>query len=53
MDAKEAQDILENVPNFGGIFSADQLQNVKILDLPVMLLVLDDGHWISIFIMIF
>ena len=50
MDAKEAQDILENVANFGGIFSADQLQNVKILDLPVMLLVLDDGHWISIFI---
>ena len=50
IDAKSAEEILKNLENFGGIFYADQLENVKILDLPVSLLVLDDGHWISIFI---
>ena len=50
MDAKSAEKIVKNLENFGGIFSADQLENVKILDLPVSLLILDDGHWISVFI---
>ena len=50
MDAKSAEKIVGNLENFGGIFSADQLENVKILDLPVSLLVLDNHHWISIFI---
>ena len=50
MDAKSAEKIVKNLENFGGIFSSDQLENVKILDLPVSLLILDGGHWISVFI---
>ena len=50
MDARSAEKILKNLENFGGIFTADQLENVKILDLPVSLLILDGGHWISVFI---
>ena len=50
MDAKSAEKIVGNLENFGGIFSADQLINVKILYLPVSLLVLDNQHWISIYI---
>ena len=50
ISAKSAEEILKNFEHFGGIFYADQLENVKVLDLPVSLLILDDGHWISIFI---
>ena len=50
ISAENAEQILKNLANFGGIFYADQLENVKILDLPVSLLILDDCHWISIFI---
>ena len=50
MDAESVNDVVKNLKNFGGIFTSDQLENVKILDLPVMLIIFDDGHWISIFI---
>ena len=49
MDAKSAHDIIKNLENFGGVFTADQLKDVKILGLPVMLLILDSGHWISLY----
>ena len=50
MDAASVNEIVRNLDYFGGIFSSDQLEYVKILDLPVMLVILDDGHWISVFI---
>ena len=36
--------------NFGGIFRLKQLQNVKIVSLPISLIILTDEHWISIYI---
>ena len=50
MDAESVSEIVKNLENFGGIFSSDQLENVKILDLPVMLIILDNGHWLSLYI---
>ena len=36
--------------HFGGIYKISQLQNVKIMSLPVSLIVWQDYHWISLFI---
>ena len=36
--------------HFGGIYKITQLQNVKIISLPVSLIVWEDDHWISLFI---
>ena len=50
MDAGKIESLVSGLENFGGIFDADQLQNVKILDLPVSLVINYDGHWISVYI---
>ena len=48
MDAESVNVVLKGVSNFGGIFDVEQLENVKILSLPVMLIVNDKQHWIAI-----
>ena len=48
MDAESVNAVLNGVSNFGGIFDVEQLENVKILSLPVMLIVHDKQHWIAI-----
>ena len=50
MDAEDINTIVKDLPNFGGIFDDFQLENVKILSLPVMLVINSKEHWISIFI---
>ena len=50
MDAESIENLVSGLENFGGIFDADQLDRVKILDLPVSLIINNDGHWLSIYI---
>ena len=50
MDAESIEDLVKGLENFGGIFDSSQLQNVKILDSPVSLIVNTGGHWIAIYI---
>ena len=49
MDAESIEDLVKGLENFGGIFDAKQLQNVKILDLPISLIINTHGHWISVY----
>ena len=48
MNAESVNAVLKGVSNFGGIFDVQQLENVKILSLPVTLIVNDKQHWIAI-----
>ena len=50
MDAGNINDALKGVSNFGGIFDANQLEGVKILSLPVMIVVNSEEHWIGLFL---
>ena len=50
MDAEKINALVRNLPNFGGIFDAGQLDRVKILGLPVMLVVNTNSHWLGIYI---
>ena len=50
MDAAKIEAIVKGMENFGGIFDAHQLADVKILDLPISLIVNTGEHWISIYI---
>ena len=50
MEAENVGKIVKNLHNFGGIYDVCQLENVKILSLPVSIIVHDDGHWLGIFI---
>lgn len=50
MDAKKINDVLKGLENFGGIYDADQLDNVKILSLPVMIIINSEEHWIGLFV---
>ena len=50
MDARKIEKIVSGLENFGGIFDAKQLDRIKIVDLPVSLIIHNDGHWLSIYI---
>ena len=50
MDAEKIDGVLKGMTNFGGIFDDNQLESVKILSLPVMLIVNCNQHWISLYI---
>jgi hypothetical protein len=42
--------LVKNFDNFGGIYKLSQLSHLKLVSLPISLIVLIDGHWISIFV---
>ena len=48
MDGEEINDTVKSLPDFGGIFDASKLDRVKILDLPVMLIINIDDHWLGL-----
>ena len=52
MDAKSAEKYVNNLnlANFGGIFTADQLKNVKIMSYPCSLLIFHEDHWLSAYL---
>ena len=50
MDAEEINAAVKSLPNFGGIFDAAQLNRVKILGLPVMLVINVKTHWLGLLI---
>ena len=50
MDAEKMNAVLSGVSDFGGIFDESQLDDVKIMSLPVMLVINSTEHWIGIFI---
>ena len=50
MDAENVEKLLKILPNFGGIFDAKQLKNVKLLSYPVSIVIHDKGHWIAVYI---
>lgn len=48
MDAGEISTVVKSLPNFGGIFEASQLDRLKILGLPVMLIINVESHWLGL-----
>ena len=50
MDAEKLNGILKGISNFGGIYDANQLERVKILSLPVMLVINSENHWIGVYL---
>ena len=50
MDAEKLNAVLRGVNNFGGIFDEKQLEGVKIMSLPVMLIINSGEHWIGIYL---
>ena len=50
MNAENINVVLNGVSNFGGIFDEKQLDDVKIMSLPIMLVINSKEHWIGIFI---
>ena len=50
MDAASVEKIAKNLPNFGGIFYADQLAHAKVLSYPVSFIIYENAHWSSIYI---
>ena len=50
MDAESADNFLRPLENYVGVFSPDLLQNIKIVSYPASILVLTDGHWISLYV---
>ena len=50
MDAASVEKIAQSLPNFGGIFYADQLAQVKVVSYPVSFIIYENAHWSSIYI---
>lgn len=50
MDAESADNFLRPLENYVGVFTANKLKNIKIVSYPASILVLTEGHWISIYI---
>ena len=50
MDAESADKFLRPLENFVGVFSPKLLQSIKIVSYPASILVLTDGHWISLYL---
>ena len=50
MDAEKINALVKDLPNFGGIFDANQLDRVKILGLPVLLILNVNEHWLGIYL---
>ena len=50
MDAESADNFLRLLENYVGVFTAKKLKNIKIVSYPASILVLTEGHWISIYI---
>ena len=48
MDAEKINDLVKSLPDFGGIFDASKLDRVKILDLPVMIIININDHWLGL-----
>ena len=48
MDGAEINELVKSLPDFGGIFDASKLDRVKILDLPVMLIINIENHWLGL-----
>ena len=50
ISAGEIEKLTRNLKHFGGIFSVDQLDDLKIVSYPVGIIILDRKHWIAVFI---
>ena len=50
MDAESADNFLRPLENYVGVFSPKLLSNIKIVSYPASILVLTDGHWISLYL---
>ena len=50
MDAGTVEKYVKNLPHFGGIFYADQLDRVKILSFPVSFIIFENEHWSSLYL---
>ena len=50
MDAESVNDYTKKLTNFGGIFSVNQLENIKIISFPVALIIHDNSHWVAIYL---
>ena len=48
MDGAEINEVVKSLPDFGGIFDASKLDRLKVLDLPVMLIINIEDHWLGI-----
>ena len=49
MDAESADKILRPLENYVGVFDPNKLEKIKIVSYPSSILVLTQGHWISLF----
>ena len=49
MDAESADKILKPLENYVGIFDPEKLEKIKIVSYPSSILVLTQGHWISLY----
>ena len=50
MDAENADNFLRPLENYIGTFTPTKLREGKIVSYPVSILVLTDGHWISLYL---
>ena len=50
MDAGTAETLLQDLPNFVGIYFARDLDKLAVLDFPSAFLIFHEQHWIALFI---
>jgi hypothetical protein len=50
MDAGTAENLLQHLPNFAGIYFARDLDKLALLNFPSAFLIFHEQHWIALFI---